>query len=66
MSTFEPHFDKSNQDRRPRGQRMAALCAVALFVLSCGLLQSMADGARPLQSVAWVFGPAPATAADRF
>lgn len=48
----------------PRSQRLAAVCAVALIVLSCGLLQGLSQGVRPIQSVGWIFGPTPA--ADRF
>lgn len=44
-------------------QRLAAICAVALIVMSCTLLQSLNDGARPIQSMGWLFGPA--AAADR-
>jgi hypothetical protein len=41
--------------------RLTALCAVALFVLSVGLLKGLAAeaGGPPVQSVAWLFGPAP-------
>jgi hypothetical protein len=54
-----------DEQARPRGQRLAALCAIALIALSCGLLRQMSDGARPIQSMGWFFGPA-AAAADRF
>jgi hypothetical protein len=44
-----------------RDQRLPALAAVGLIVLSWGFLSSMtAQTTRPVQSVAWVFGPAPA------
>ena len=51
-------------EARPRGQRLAVLCAVALIVMSCGLLQSLTSGAKPIQSMGWLFGTA--NAADRF
>ena len=63
MPSRDPDWMQDDQ-ARPKGQRLAALCAVALIVLSCGLLQSLTSGARPIQSMGWLFGPA--NAADRF
>jgi hypothetical protein len=62
-----PHRDPNwtqDDEAPPRGQRLAAVCAVALIVLSCGLLQSLTNGARPIQSMGLLFGPA--AAAERY
>jgi hypothetical protein len=65
MPGADPEFPLQDvETARPGRHRLAALCAVALIVLSCGLLESMSPGTRPVQSVGWVFGPAPA--ADQF
>ena len=52
--------------RSPTGdRRLTALCAVALVVLSVGLLKGLAQearGAPPVQSLVLLFGPAPAVA----
>jgi hypothetical protein len=67
----QPYPDDAPRDSSParlRGDRLAALAAVALFVLSCGLLKGMADdaGGPPVQSMGVLFGPAPAVAPDPF
>jgi hypothetical protein len=54
--------DDSLAPVRPRrSQRTAAVLTVALVMLSWGFLGRLAaETSRPVQSVAWVFGPAPA------
>lgn len=49
-------------EARPRGgQRLSAVIAVALVAVSWSFLSSLAaETARPVQSTAWLFGPAPA------
>jgi hypothetical protein len=44
-----------------RDQRLPALLAIALMVASCSFLSSVvAENTRPVQSLAFLFGPAPA------
>ena len=55
-------FDDDDLELRApkRGRRLTAVAAVTLLALSWSLLGSLAsETARPMQSVAWVFGPAP-------
>lgn len=55
---FEDH--SLDPVRPKRDRRLSALVAVALMVLSWGFLSSLAaENARPVQSLTWVFGPAP-------
>jgi hypothetical protein len=54
-------FDGETGAAAQPGRRVAALSVVVLTALSCMLLASLsAEARRPVQSVAWVFGPAPA------
>jgi len=65
-------MEQNLQDRtppRPSGSRLAALSFVAAMALSLALLgqlsASLPGADRPIQSVAWLFGPAEAATSAR-
>lgn len=64
---MRPMFDPKGRASAPRSQRLAAISAIALVVASWALLGSFAgETGHRMQSLAWVFGPAPVTDVDTF
>jgi len=63
-------FDPERASSSRRGQRPVALCAVLLFAFSVALVGRMAaaaeDAGRPVQTLAWVFGPGPEKVAQTY